>query len=184
MRSCGREAEGGGLLNRYTALKPYRGFESLRLRQYPLLETLYTDVRHRSRMCENRVRPARVSTVHTKLEQSRGKFVGRKYGEKITARQIMSSPTAQGASSVSLAGRTQSGRTGIQSSEEIRSGLRPRRQRSGMQRRNIAVHKAGWNRRLVAQRKRALSEPTALMSRLRWIRSPYHLGYLRLWLST
>ena len=25
-------AEGGGLLNRYTALKPYRGFESLRLR--------------------------------------------------------------------------------------------------------------------------------------------------------
>src|SRR5688572_22545713 len=32
MRSCGREAEGGGLLNRYTALKPYRGFESLRLR--------------------------------------------------------------------------------------------------------------------------------------------------------
>ena len=34
VRSCGREAEGGGLLNRYTALKPYRGFESLRLRQF------------------------------------------------------------------------------------------------------------------------------------------------------
>ncbi len=34
MRSCGREAEGGGLLNRYTAEKPYRGFESLRLRQF------------------------------------------------------------------------------------------------------------------------------------------------------
>ena len=33
MRSCGREAEGGGLLNRYTTLKSYRGFESLRLRQ-------------------------------------------------------------------------------------------------------------------------------------------------------
>ena len=32
-RSCGREAEGGGLLNRYTVEKPYRGFESLRLRQ-------------------------------------------------------------------------------------------------------------------------------------------------------
>ena len=32
--SCGREAEGGGLLNRYTVEKPYRGFESLRLRQY------------------------------------------------------------------------------------------------------------------------------------------------------
>src|SRR6185369_10326427 len=34
MRSCGREAEGGGLLNRYTVLKPYRGFESLRLRHF------------------------------------------------------------------------------------------------------------------------------------------------------
>jgi hypothetical protein len=29
-------AEGGGLLNRYTASKPYRGFESLRLRQSAL----------------------------------------------------------------------------------------------------------------------------------------------------
>src|ERR1700761_8382102 len=35
-RSCGREAEGGGLLNRYTVEKPYRGFESLRLRQCPV----------------------------------------------------------------------------------------------------------------------------------------------------
>ena len=34
VRSCGREAEGGGLLNRYRVVKPYRGFESLRLRQY------------------------------------------------------------------------------------------------------------------------------------------------------
>jgi hypothetical protein len=34
--SCGREAEGGGLLNRYTVEKPYRGFESLRLRQHIL----------------------------------------------------------------------------------------------------------------------------------------------------
>ena len=33
MRSCGREAEGGGLLNRCRVVKPYRGFESLRLRQ-------------------------------------------------------------------------------------------------------------------------------------------------------
>jgi hypothetical protein len=32
LRSCGREAEGGGLLNRYRVVKPYRGFESLRLR--------------------------------------------------------------------------------------------------------------------------------------------------------
>ena len=31
-RRCGREAEGGGLLNRYRVVKPYRGFESLRLR--------------------------------------------------------------------------------------------------------------------------------------------------------
>ena len=29
----GREAEGGGLLNRYTGLNLYRGFESLRLRE-------------------------------------------------------------------------------------------------------------------------------------------------------
>ena len=33
-RRVGREAEGGGLLNRYRALKLYRGFESLTLRQY------------------------------------------------------------------------------------------------------------------------------------------------------
>src|SRR5208337_3771381 len=32
-RRRGREAEGGGLLNRYRVVKPYRGFESLRLRQ-------------------------------------------------------------------------------------------------------------------------------------------------------
>ena len=35
-RSCGRVAEGGGLLNRYRVVKPYRGFESLRLRQIPI----------------------------------------------------------------------------------------------------------------------------------------------------
>jgi hypothetical protein len=33
LRRCGRVAEGGGLLNRYRVVKPYRGFESLRLRQ-------------------------------------------------------------------------------------------------------------------------------------------------------
>ena len=32
----GREAEGGGLLNRYTAQKLYRGFESLPLRRFLL----------------------------------------------------------------------------------------------------------------------------------------------------
>jgi hypothetical protein len=32
MRRRGRAAEGGGLLNRYRVVKPYRGFESLRLR--------------------------------------------------------------------------------------------------------------------------------------------------------
>lgn len=32
----GRVAEGGGLLNRYRVVKPYRGFESLRLRQPPV----------------------------------------------------------------------------------------------------------------------------------------------------
>src|SRR5947209_8875787 len=35
--SCGREAEGGGLLNRYRVVKPYRGFESLRLRHLSVL---------------------------------------------------------------------------------------------------------------------------------------------------
>jgi hypothetical protein len=30
-------AEGGGLLNRYRVVKPYRGFESLRLRQYSFI---------------------------------------------------------------------------------------------------------------------------------------------------
>src|SRR5579863_3874303 len=34
--SCGRVAEGGGLLNRYRLVKAYRGFESLRLRQTKL----------------------------------------------------------------------------------------------------------------------------------------------------
>src|SRR6266550_8565427 len=33
-RRCGRVAEGGGLLNRYRVVKPYRGFESLRLRHH------------------------------------------------------------------------------------------------------------------------------------------------------
>ena len=33
-RRRGRVAEGGGLLNRYRVVKPYRGFESLRLRQF------------------------------------------------------------------------------------------------------------------------------------------------------
>ncbi len=36
-RRRGRVAEGGGLLNRYRVVKPYRGFESLRLRQAPSL---------------------------------------------------------------------------------------------------------------------------------------------------
>jgi hypothetical protein len=34
----GRVAEGGGLLNRYRVVKPYRGFESLRLRHPPSLK--------------------------------------------------------------------------------------------------------------------------------------------------
>ena len=35
-RRGGRVAEGGGLLNRYRGLNPYRGFESPSLRQYAL----------------------------------------------------------------------------------------------------------------------------------------------------
>ena len=37
-RRDGREAEGGGLLNRYTGQNLYRGFESLSLRQLLCLE--------------------------------------------------------------------------------------------------------------------------------------------------
>lgn len=33
-------AEGGGLLNRYTVVKPYRGFESLRHRQTPAADNV------------------------------------------------------------------------------------------------------------------------------------------------
>ena len=43
-RRCGRVAEGGGLLNRYRVVKPYRGFESLRLRHpSPAPETQVTE---------------------------------------------------------------------------------------------------------------------------------------------
>ena len=51
-RSCGRVAEGGGLLNRYRVVKPYRGFESLRLRHFPrccFLPTKLTSRHYRSR---------------------------------------------------------------------------------------------------------------------------------------
>ena len=47
-RSCGRVAEGGGLLNRYRVVKPYRGFESLRLRQTTLLSGPDTSVTERT----------------------------------------------------------------------------------------------------------------------------------------
>src|SRR2546426_3935446 len=40
--SCGREAEGGGLLNRYRVVKPYRGFESLPLRHPPFCPVTMT----------------------------------------------------------------------------------------------------------------------------------------------
>ena len=36
LRSDARVAEGGALLRRYTGLNPYRGFESLSLRQFLL----------------------------------------------------------------------------------------------------------------------------------------------------
>src|SRR6266478_5113544 len=45
-RSCGRVAEGGGLLNRYRVVKPYRGFESLRLRQDYGFRDVPSDSRH------------------------------------------------------------------------------------------------------------------------------------------
>jgi hypothetical protein len=37
-RRRGRVAEGGGLLNRYRVVKLYRGFESLRLRHFPIFK--------------------------------------------------------------------------------------------------------------------------------------------------
>jgi hypothetical protein len=43
--SCGREAEGGGLLNRYRVVKPYRGFESLRLRHSPRKALVFSGLR-------------------------------------------------------------------------------------------------------------------------------------------
>ena len=48
VRRGGRAAEGGGLLNRYRALKPYRGFESPSLRQFfqPLMAA---SLRHKTR---------------------------------------------------------------------------------------------------------------------------------------
>jgi hypothetical protein len=49
-RSCGRVAEGGGLLNRYRVVKPYRGFESLRLRHrhYSVLSVIRITCNSRS----------------------------------------------------------------------------------------------------------------------------------------
>src|SRR5580704_4392945 len=44
-RRCGREAEGGGLLNRYRVVKLYRGFESLRLRQSSLKLLVFSGCR-------------------------------------------------------------------------------------------------------------------------------------------
>ena len=41
VRRRGRAAEGGGLLNRYRVVKPYRGFESLRLRHLLENTTLF-----------------------------------------------------------------------------------------------------------------------------------------------
>ncbi len=46
----GREAEGGGLLNRYRVFKPYRGFESLRLRQ-PLTTQFFAVPKTRRHLC-------------------------------------------------------------------------------------------------------------------------------------
>jgi hypothetical protein len=61
-RRRGREAEGGGLLNRYTGLNPYRGFESLRLRH--LFEKYYESAGRRGgrRPC-NRLRGCRFYAI-------------------------------------------------------------------------------------------------------------------------
>src|SRR5258706_7028196 len=53
LRSCGRVAEGGGLLNRYRVVKPYRGFESLRLRQFDVSRC----VRLRQKPSSNQIHP-------------------------------------------------------------------------------------------------------------------------------
>src|SRR6185295_2038564 len=67
MRSCGREAEGGGLLNRYTVLKPYRGFESLRLRQLkrgPLRERVVLEIFVDADACPVKAEVERVADRH------------------------------------------------------------------------------------------------------------------------
>ena len=58
-RRRGRVAEGGGLLNRYTVLKPYPGFESLRLRHFKLLIYNQPSVLPGSLPMELLVRPRR-----------------------------------------------------------------------------------------------------------------------------
>lgn len=58
--SCGRVAEGGGLLNRYRLVKAYRGFESLRLRQSMVFRYFPHSFRRLlSRPCRGRADAAR-----------------------------------------------------------------------------------------------------------------------------
>ena len=44
VRRGGRVAEGGGLLNRYRDLNPYRGFESHPLRHFPQKSAIFCHV--------------------------------------------------------------------------------------------------------------------------------------------
>jgi hypothetical protein len=55
-------AEGGGLLNRYRVVKPYRGFESLRLRQHYPVRDVRPGSRHTIDYPTSRNPPSQIMT--------------------------------------------------------------------------------------------------------------------------
>jgi hypothetical protein len=78
-RRCGRVAEGGGLLNRYRVVKPYRGFESLRLRHRQPLEIVGLQ----------NVREARLSQVPVTAGCHRGRQDGALYVSSTPQRSLL-----------------------------------------------------------------------------------------------
>jgi hypothetical protein len=66
----GREAEGGGLLNRYRVVKPYRGFESLRLRQRPFSPTITESQETRNILALQGILAFRVADTSHEISQS------------------------------------------------------------------------------------------------------------------
>jgi hypothetical protein len=91
-RSCGRVAEGGGLLNRYRLVKAYRGFESLRLRQSRLsfnslacvagIDALSDAISAHSRICRHL--PPKGREMSQLEEEWRAEF--KRLGERLVLR--------------------------------------------------------------------------------------------------